>query len=85
MNPLEALKACKAAVENKELPPSARLELVRDFAAPAIQNADGAAKLWILPAWAAETIREVLAVEARTSASNAVENARAAIWEITIP
>lgn len=37
--PLEALRACKAAVENKELPPSARMELVRDIATPILCRA----------------------------------------------
>lgn len=40
---LEALKRCKAAVENTNLPPSARMELVRDFATPAIAKAKGGA------------------------------------------
>lgn len=33
---LAALIKCKAAVENTNLPPSARMELVRDYATPAI-------------------------------------------------
>ena len=40
---LAALAACKAAAENAALPPSARLELVRDFATPAILAARGPA------------------------------------------
>lgn len=31
-----ALRQCKAAAESKDLPPSARLELVRDIATPAL-------------------------------------------------
>lgn len=38
---LEALKKCKAAVENGNLPPSARMELVRDYATPTIAAAEG--------------------------------------------
>ena len=38
---LEALKKCKAVVENGNLPPSARMEFVRDYAAPAIAKAEG--------------------------------------------
>lgn len=38
---LEALKKCKAAVENGNLPPSARMELVRDYATPIINQAEG--------------------------------------------
>lgn len=34
-----ALDQCKAAAENKSLPPSARLELVRDYATPALDLA----------------------------------------------
>lgn len=40
---LEALKKCKAAVENGNLPPSARMELVRDYATPTIAAAEGRA------------------------------------------
>jgi hypothetical protein len=38
---LAALVACKAAAENQSLTPSARLELVRDYATPAIVLAGG--------------------------------------------
>ncbi len=38
----EALEACKRAVEDKSLPASARLELVRDIATPVILKAKGA-------------------------------------------
>jgi hypothetical protein len=41
---LTALQACKAAVENGQLPPSVRLELVRDFATPAIVRTKGGAR-----------------------------------------
>ena len=37
---LEALRDCKDSVENQALPPSARLELVRDYATPAILAAE---------------------------------------------
>jgi len=40
----EALKMCKLAVESTHLPPSARMEFVRDYAAPAIAKAEGRAK-----------------------------------------
>lgn len=38
---LAALIKCKEAVENGNLPPSARMELVRDYATPAITKAKG--------------------------------------------
>jgi hypothetical protein len=36
---IRALRHCKAAVENKELSPSARMELVRDYATPVLVKA----------------------------------------------
>jgi len=38
---VDALRKCKAAIEDQSLPPSARMELVRDYATPAIANAQG--------------------------------------------
>lgn len=38
---LTALSACKEIAENKALPPSARLELIRDCASPIIAKARG--------------------------------------------
>ena len=35
---IEALRQCKAAVEDGSLPPSARLELVRDIATPILNR-----------------------------------------------
>ncbi len=38
---VEALRKCKAIVENKDMPPSARMELVRDYATPVLAKVGG--------------------------------------------
>jgi hypothetical protein len=52
---LGALRLCKAAVEDSNLSPSARLELVRDYSTPAIIAADREAlaewrRFWLVQA-----------------------------------
>jgi len=42
---VEALRKCKAAVEDSSKPPSARMELVRDYATPALGVATGKGEL----------------------------------------